>query len=166
MDNELRPGKYRHFKGKEYELICTATHSETMELMVVYRALYGEFGVWVRPLSMWNELVEVSGKKVPRFTYIGGEETWSNALNDLWHRYTPKNQKRQTITHSKQEESRDIPDSLSAIFIFARFLLGGPATATYLDSHSLVYGNTGTVRTATARAREDVFFCMSCCCII
>ena len=73
MDNELRPGKYRHFKGKEYELICTATHSETMEPMVVYRALYGEFGVWVRPLSMWNQLVEVSGEKVPRFKYIGGE---------------------------------------------------------------------------------------------
>ena len=74
LDNELRPGKYRHFKGKEYELICTATHSETMEPMVVYRALYGEFGVWVRPLSMWNQLVEVSGEKVPRFKYIGGEK--------------------------------------------------------------------------------------------
>ncbi len=73
MDNELRPGKYRHFKGKEYELICTATHSETMEPMVVYRALYGEFGVLVSPLSMLNELVEVAGKKVPRLKYIGGE---------------------------------------------------------------------------------------------
>lgn len=71
MAEELRPGKYRHFKGKEYELICTATHSETLEPMVVYRALYGEFGVWVRPLSMWNEPVEHDGEKVPRFRYIG-----------------------------------------------------------------------------------------------
>lgn len=73
MDDGLRPGRYRHFKGKEYELICTATHSETLEPMVVYRALYGEFGIWVRPLSMWNETVEVSGQELPRFRYIGEE---------------------------------------------------------------------------------------------
>lgn len=74
MGDELRPGRYRHFKGKEYELICTATHSETLEPMVVYRALYGEFGIWVRPLAMWNELVEVSGRMLPRFRYIGEEK--------------------------------------------------------------------------------------------
>lgn len=73
MDDGLRPGRYRHFKGKEYELICTATHSETLEPMVIYRALYGEFGIWVRPLSMWNETVEVSGQELPRFRYIGEE---------------------------------------------------------------------------------------------
>ena len=49
---ELKPGKYRHFKGNEYELLAIATHSETMELMVVYRALYGEGGLWVRPAAM------------------------------------------------------------------------------------------------------------------
>ena len=70
---ELKPGLYRHFKGKEYELICTARHSETEELMVVYRPLYGEGGVWVRPAAMWNELVERDGKRVRRFTYIGDE---------------------------------------------------------------------------------------------
>ena len=52
-------------------MICMATHSETMEPMVVYRALYGEFGVWVRPASMWSELVNVDGKEVQRFTYVG-----------------------------------------------------------------------------------------------
>ncbi len=51
----LRPGRYRHFKGKEYELLFVATHSETLEPMVVYRALYGERGVWVRPAAMWDE---------------------------------------------------------------------------------------------------------------
>jgi hypothetical protein len=71
--DEFRPGCYRHFKGKEYELICTARHSETEELMVVYRPLYGEGGVWVRPAAMWNELVERDGKRVRRFTYIGDE---------------------------------------------------------------------------------------------
>ena len=61
-------GKYRHFKGGEYEVLFVAKHSETLEEMVVYRALYGEQGVWVRPLSMWNETVEFEGKSVKRFT--------------------------------------------------------------------------------------------------
>lgn len=69
----IKPGRYRHFKGKEYEVLCVATHSETREPMVVYRALYGEYGVWVRPASMWNELVERDGKVYRRFTYIGNE---------------------------------------------------------------------------------------------
>ena len=68
--DEFRPGRYRHFKGKEYELLCTARHSETEELMVVYRPLYGEGGVWVRPASMWNEIVERDGKRVRRFMWI------------------------------------------------------------------------------------------------
>ena len=67
----IRPGRYRHFKGNEYEVIGTAHHSETLEEMVVYRALYGEFGLWVRPAAMWNEIVERDGKTFHRFTYIG-----------------------------------------------------------------------------------------------
>lgn len=70
----IKPGKYRHFKGNEYEVIGTAKHSETMEEMVVYRALYGEFGLWVRPASMWEEIIERDGKTFQRFTYIGDEE--------------------------------------------------------------------------------------------
>lgn len=69
----LKAGKYRHFKGNEYELLHVATHSETLEQMVVYRALYGEHGIWVRPARMWEESVEVDGKRVERFTYIGEE---------------------------------------------------------------------------------------------
>ena len=65
--NEVRPGLYRHFKGNRYEVLQIATHSETLEPMVVYRALYGEGGVWVRPLSMWNEHVERDGYSGPRF---------------------------------------------------------------------------------------------------
>ena len=68
--DEIRIGKYRHFKGNEYEVLCVAKHSETLEPMVVYRALYGDFGVWVRPASMWNETVEKDGRKVKRFTLI------------------------------------------------------------------------------------------------
>lgn len=67
----LKPGKYRHFKGNEYELICVATHSETLEPMVVYRALYGQNGIWVRPASMWTEHVHRDGYSGPRFQYIG-----------------------------------------------------------------------------------------------
>lgn len=69
--DEIKPGRYRHFKGNEYEVLCLATHSETLEPMVVYRALYGERGVWVRPASMWNETVEHDGQTYRRFTYIG-----------------------------------------------------------------------------------------------
>lgn len=58
----LRPGRYRHFKGREYELLFVATHSETLEPMVVYRALYGEHGLWVRPAAMWDEQIERDGQ--------------------------------------------------------------------------------------------------------
>ena len=68
---ELKPGIYRHFKGNEYRLLCIARHSETLEPMVVYQALYGDRGVWVRPLSMWDETVERDGTVYKRFTYIG-----------------------------------------------------------------------------------------------
>ncbi len=61
------PGKYRHFKGNEYEVLSIARHSETMEPMVVYRALYGDHGVWVRPAEMWNETIEREGKTYQRF---------------------------------------------------------------------------------------------------
>ena len=71
---DIRPGRYRHFKGKEYEVLYVATHSETLEPMVVYRALYGERGLWVRPAAMWNELVPRDGVTRPRFTYIGEGE--------------------------------------------------------------------------------------------
>lgn len=68
---QIRLGKYRHFKGKEYEVIGIAKHSESLEEMVVYRALYGEGGLWVRPASMWDEEVEKDGKRYKRFTFIG-----------------------------------------------------------------------------------------------
>ena len=67
----IKPGRYRHFKGKENEVLGVARHSETEEELVVYRALYGDFGLWVRPVSMWNEAVERDGKTFRRFTYIG-----------------------------------------------------------------------------------------------
>ena len=74
MDNlknaEIKTGIYRHFKGNEYEVLYIATHSESMEQFVVYRAMYGEQGVWVRPASMWNEDVTREGITCPRFTYI------------------------------------------------------------------------------------------------
>ena len=67
---EIKLGKYRHFKGNEYEVISIARHSETLEEMVVYRALYGDGGIWVRPAEMWNETVERDEKTYQRFTYI------------------------------------------------------------------------------------------------
>lgn len=67
---EVKPGRYRHFKGNEYEVLGTARHSETEEELVVYRALYGEGGLWVRPVSMWNETVERDGQTFRRFTLV------------------------------------------------------------------------------------------------
>ena len=66
----LKLGKYRHFKGGEYELLGIATHSETLEPMVVYRALYGQGGLWVRPAAMWSEIVEKEGYHGPRFLFV------------------------------------------------------------------------------------------------
>ncbi|MBE1426068.1 hypothetical protein H4684_002729 [Desulfomicrobium macestii] len=66
----LQPGRYRHFKGREYEVLGVARHSEGLEDMVVYRPLYNDTGLWVRPLSMFTELIERNGKKQPRFTFL------------------------------------------------------------------------------------------------
>ncbi|MBR2418180.1 MAG: DUF1653 domain-containing protein [Clostridia bacterium] len=68
---EIKKGRYRHFKGNEYEVIGTAKHSETTEEYVVYKALYGDGGLWVRPKEMWNETVERDGKIFKRFEFIG-----------------------------------------------------------------------------------------------
>ena len=67
---EIQPGRYRHFKGNEYEVIAIARNSETTEAMVIYRALYGDGGTWVRPADMWNETVERNGKTFRRFERI------------------------------------------------------------------------------------------------
>ena len=63
-------GIYRHYKGSLYQVLHTAQHSETEESLVVYRCLYGEYGVWVRPLAMFTETVELDGKVIPRFELI------------------------------------------------------------------------------------------------
>lgn len=68
---DIKLGKYRHFKGNEYEVLFIAHHSESLEDMVVYRALYGDGDVWVRPAQMWNEMVLHNGKSVKRFEYVG-----------------------------------------------------------------------------------------------
>lgn len=70
----IKLGKYRHFKGNEYEVIGVAKHSETLEEMVIYRALYGGGGYWVRPAAMWHEEVSRDGKTYKRFTYIGEDK--------------------------------------------------------------------------------------------
>ena len=70
----MKKGIYKHFKGNYYEFLYLAKHSETLEEMVVYQALYGERGIWVRPLSMWNELVQHEGKTVKRFEFVQEKE--------------------------------------------------------------------------------------------
>ena len=69
--SEIKKGRYRHYKGNEYEVIGVAKHSETLEPMVVYKALYGDGDIWVRPATMWNEKVNANGVEMLRFTYIG-----------------------------------------------------------------------------------------------
>lgn len=70
----ISPGRYRHYKGKEYTVLGVALHSETQEELVVYRQEYGDHRLWVRPKQMFLETVEVDGKTVPRFRYVGGQE--------------------------------------------------------------------------------------------
>ncbi|MBR3750301.1 MAG: DUF1653 domain-containing protein [Clostridia bacterium] len=70
----VRRGIYRHFKGKEYRVLGCARHSETLESMVVYQALYGDMSLWVRPEKMWSEQVEHNGERIPRFTLITPEK--------------------------------------------------------------------------------------------
>ena len=70
----IRPGRWRHFKGNEYQVLGIARHSETLEELVVYRALYGDGGLWVRPASMWTETVERDGRVQPRFVRIEAAE--------------------------------------------------------------------------------------------
>lgn len=77
----LKPGRYRHYKGNEYRVLTVARHSETREEMVVYQALYGERGYWVRPLAMFKENVELDGQTVPRFVYTGQLKP-GDALNE------------------------------------------------------------------------------------
>lgn len=69
----IKSGTYRHYKGNNYQVIDIATHSETLEQLVVYRPLYGEGKLWVRPLSMFTELITKDGKSIPRFEYLGDE---------------------------------------------------------------------------------------------
>jgi len=70
----ISPGRYRHYKGRDYEVIGVARHSETEESLVVYRCLYGDHSLWVRPLSMFRETVQVAGEDVPRFARVDAND--------------------------------------------------------------------------------------------
>jgi len=74
MNEKIKLGKYEHYKGHQYEVIGVAKHSETMEELVVYKALYGDMGLWVRPLAMFLETIEKDGKQISRFKFIGNAE--------------------------------------------------------------------------------------------
>lgn len=67
----IKPGKYRHYKGKDYEVFHVVRHSETEEQLVAYRCLYGDYSWWVRPLAMFQETVDIDGETIPRFSYVG-----------------------------------------------------------------------------------------------
>lgn len=73
LPSEPRPGRYRHYKGREYRVHHLARHSETQEVLVVYQLLYGDFGFWVRPQAMFVSTVEVEGRSVPRFAWVAAE---------------------------------------------------------------------------------------------
>jgi hypothetical protein len=71
MESIVSPGRYRHYKGNDYQVLGIARHSETEEELVVYRCLYGDFSLWVRPLAMFTESVTIDGRSVPRFIRVG-----------------------------------------------------------------------------------------------
>ncbi len=70
---EPKPGRYRHYKGHEYRVLGLARHSETREVLVIYQALYGERGTWVRPQAMFVETVAIAEQRVPRFAFVAVE---------------------------------------------------------------------------------------------
>jgi len=74
MENKLKLGEYEHYKGKRYRVIGVAQHSETFEELVVYQKLYDDKALWVRPLAMFTEEVEINGKKMPRFHFVGEDK--------------------------------------------------------------------------------------------
>lgn len=78
----MKRGVYRHFKGNLYQLLDVARHSETGEKMVIYRALYGERGLWVRPAAMWDEVIERDGRQYRRFTYVADDGATARKLLD------------------------------------------------------------------------------------
>lgn len=69
--DEIKPGRYRHYKGNEYTVLGVARHSETLEQLVVYRQEYGDHGLWVRPATMFAEMVTQDGISIPRFNFLG-----------------------------------------------------------------------------------------------
>ena len=79
--SQIKPGRYRHFKGREYQVLGVARHSETEEPLVVYRPLYGEGGLWVRPAAMWSETVERDGKTYRRFTLVEAADGEARSWN-------------------------------------------------------------------------------------
>ncbi|MCF4009140.1 DUF1653 domain-containing protein [Rheinheimera sp. UJ63] len=85
MNNNTKPdlpqGYYQHYKGRYYQVVDLAMHSETAEWLVIYRALYGDFGLWARPATMFSENVDIAGELSPRFSYVGS--TLSKALSSL-----------------------------------------------------------------------------------
>ena len=81
MNSLLQPGRYRHYKGKFYEVIDVARHSESGELLVVYRCLYGDYSLWVRPLAMFRETVDVAGEQVQRFALSPLEDDEVDAIS-------------------------------------------------------------------------------------
>lgn len=84
MQNPVKTGRYQHYKGPFYQVYGTARHSETEETLVVYRCLYGEFDLWVRPLSLFADLVTMDGQEVPRFRWIDeGEPDQQLSSGDL-----------------------------------------------------------------------------------
>jgi hypothetical protein len=78
----LQPGRYRHYKGKDYIVLGVARHSETEEQMVVYRTDYGDRSLWVRPLAMFQESIEIDGQIKARFQYVGPESQGENAVSN------------------------------------------------------------------------------------
>ena len=86
--NEMRSGKYRHYKGNEYEIIGIAKHSETLEEMIVYRSVYDKNSLWVRPKDMFFETVVINGVEVSRFEYLGGwngKGNWEKVSSEIWY---------------------------------------------------------------------------------
>lgn len=142
----IPPGRYCHYKGRNYEVIGTARHSETLEPLVVYRALYGERGLWVRPAAMWSQLVETGGGQAPRFAYQGDTVSW------LWWAGERKDWERALSHYDELVKDLALEQRLRTLDPAWVESMDPEAFYQFLYSDYFVWKYTAANRLATARA--------------
>lgn len=151
----IKLGRYRHYKGNEYEVLGIATHSETLEPLVVYRALYGEFGLWARPAKMWSEIVKADGVEVPRFSFIGAEE--DGGITYLWSRGTSEAWKAALSHYDDLYRNSEIERYMADLDASVVARMSAPEFYSFLHDKYFVWKYTAANRLASTRKQLEKY---------